>query len=404
MFVSMLSLKRHLLWIFKRSKKSIVEQLEEIDDEILELESERSRSIDSEKQFAYRLILYAIIIFGLSFIFVYYNYWPQTLGGQITVSLIFALYLPCMLLLKYFVRIIFTRRVNRTNEKLKKLRATKQKLLDDVREKEPYNKAQQILKRFDPLTFASIAAEERKLAKPGFGSMINLESSQSEIRRRNTCDAAADQCVPTQPSGSVQAPAPRLLRPLLPRERSLVDKLLDLLVGDGPDKRFALICGECAAHNGMALEEEFEYLAFRCCYCNHFNPARRSRLQTSLASRSIGNLDPVNSQSTPCLLSEPSPTGLLETMAEEVTRISGDDGNLMNEHNDDGNTRTADVPRNAITANGDDNAEDDVDNKSDSNKGHLTNGFTKDVGLDNADSSSNSNSDGVEVSHPNCDN
>ncbi|CAH8851678.1 unnamed protein product, partial [Trichobilharzia szidati] len=263
MFVSMLSLKRHLLWIFKRSKKSIVEQLEDIDDEILELESERSRSIDSEKQFAYRLILYAIIIFGLSFIFVYYNYWPQTLGGQITVSLIFALYLPCILLLKYFVRIIFTRRVNRTNEKLKKLRATKQKLLDDVREKEPYNKAQQILKRFDPLTFASIAAEERKLAKPGFGSMINLESSQSEIRRRNTCDAAADQSVPTQPSGSVQALAmnkPRLIRPLLPRERSLVDRLLDLLVGDGPDKRFALICGECAGHNGMALEEEFEYL------------------------------------------------------------------------------------------------------------------------------------------------
>ncbi|VDP96559.1 unnamed protein product, partial [Trichobilharzia regenti] len=37
----------------------------------------------------------------------------------------------------------------------------------------------------------SLSAVERKLAKPGFGSMINLGSPQSEVRRRNTCDAAA---------------------------------------------------------------------------------------------------------------------------------------------------------------------------------------------------------------------
>lgn len=27
----------------------------------------------------------------------------------------------------------------------------------------------------------------------------------------------------------------------------------------------------------MALKEEFEYLAFRCCYCNNMNPARKMR-------------------------------------------------------------------------------------------------------------------------------
>lgn len=27
----------------------------------------------------------------------------------------------------------------------------------------------------------------------------------------------------------------------------------------------------------MALKEEFEYFAFRCCYCYHFNPARKLR-------------------------------------------------------------------------------------------------------------------------------
>lgn len=27
----------------------------------------------------------------------------------------------------------------------------------------------------------------------------------------------------------------------------------------------------------MALKEEFEYLSFRCCYCSHFNSARKKK-------------------------------------------------------------------------------------------------------------------------------
>lgn len=44
---------------------------------------------------------------------------------------------------------------------------------------------------------------------------------------------------------------------------------------------------------GMALREEFEYVAFRCCYCFTFNPARKLRPQAPKleieAPRSPGN-------------------------------------------------------------------------------------------------------------------
>ncbi|CAH8531258.1 unnamed protein product [Heterobilharzia americana] len=341
----MLSVKKCLFWIFKRSKKSIVEQLEDIDDEILELESDRSNSMDSEKQFVFRLLFYSFIIFGLSFIIVYYYYWPRTVTGEVVVWIVFAIYPLCIYFLKYVFRMVFVRRVNKTNEKLKKLRAFKQKLLEEVMEKETYNKAQQILKRFDPLAFASISVEERKPNKSVFGSMINL-STNSEVRRRNTYDTASgdklstpgiskqntiEQTI-TPMHGCVQTSVtskPRLLRPLLPKERSIIDRLLDALVGDGPEKRYALICGECSSHNGMALQEEFEYLAFRCCYCNHFNPAHRTRLKSPLSLRNIGKFDPTSSQSTPCL-SVKSTTGLLETMTEEM-RTSTDSLNNMND-------------------------------------------------------------------------
>lgn len=53
---------------------------------------------------------------------------------------------------------------------------------------------------------------------------------------------------------------PPMSRPILPRDRGVMDKLVEFIVGDGPANRFALICRQCSSHNGMALQEEFEYL------------------------------------------------------------------------------------------------------------------------------------------------
>lgn len=59
---------------------------------------------------------------------------------------------------------------------------------------------------------------------------------------------------------SVRPPVQPMPRPVLPRERTLVDRLVDYLVGDGPSNRYALICRQCQSHNGMALKEEFEFI------------------------------------------------------------------------------------------------------------------------------------------------
>merc|ERR1712141_628291 len=72
-------------------------------------------------------------------------------------------------------------------------------------------------------------------------------------------------------------PGPPLPRPVLPRERGYMDRVVEYLVGDGPNNRYALICRQCQSHNGMALKEEFEYIAYRCCYCHYWNPARKQR-------------------------------------------------------------------------------------------------------------------------------
>ncbi|EDV20909.1 uncharacterized protein TRIADDRAFT_60585 [Trichoplax adhaerens] len=65
--------------------------------------------------------------------------------------------------------------------------------------------------------------------------------------------------------------------PILPKDRSMTDKIMEYFVGDGPTNRYALICSNCAGHNGMALKEEFEYTTFRCAYCRYLNPSRKRR-------------------------------------------------------------------------------------------------------------------------------
>lgn len=36
-------------------------------------------------------------------------------------------------------------------------------------------------------------------------------------------------------------------------------QLVDYMIGDGPSRRYALICSTCYSHNGMTLQDEFEY-------------------------------------------------------------------------------------------------------------------------------------------------
>jgi hypothetical protein len=53
--------------------------------------------------------------------------------------------------------------------------------------------------------------------------------------------------------------------------------MVEYLVGDGPNNRYALVCSQCHSHNGMALRDEFEYLSFRCAYCYQLNPAKKKK-------------------------------------------------------------------------------------------------------------------------------
>ena len=57
--------------------------------------------------------------------------------------------------------------------------------------------------------------------------------------------------------------------------RSSLDKLVDFVLGDGPNNRFALICSNCFTHNGLVRPEEFDTVKYRCTQCNFINSQHR---------------------------------------------------------------------------------------------------------------------------------
>ncbi|XP_020490088.2 endoplasmic reticulum junction formation protein lunapark-A [Labrus bergylta] len=307
-----------------KAKPSTVEILEGIDKEIQTLEEYGEKYQKQLKIWVGRLILYSSLLYLIMCIVVYSWYLPEQMMGRLILALPFLIFPLIVWLLRKLLIIIFSRRTEKNNDKLEDLKAQKRKILEEVMETETYKNAKMILERFDP-----DSKKKMELESTPVGPQMTPKPGQ-ELRQRNVIPQTPTLVVnsggaatrpplasgPTYPGRSshsapggpperglsaiaaqqslmrrpvtpgtpvpgigMHPPGPPLARPVLPRDRGAMDRVIEYLVGDGPQNRFALICQQCLSHNGMALKEEFEYVAFRCAYCYFLNPARKTRPQ-----------------------------------------------------------------------------------------------------------------------------
>ncbi|CAM4771081.1 unnamed protein product [Rotaria magnacalcarata] len=209
----------------------------------------------------------------------------------------------------------------------------KQELIEEVKNKETYAVAKTILEKYGetitadlqlppPLT-ESINRDLRQRVTvrptiPGSDKPVVSVTPPNIGRLENFTPQVPEQQGPN--SVSVNTTPGRLPRAILPPKQTLWGSILDFIVGDGPSKRYALICKNCNSHNGMALEEEFEYLTFRCAYCNYSNSAHKQK--------------PVfldNAIAQPATTSQPENESTVERMIS-----SSSESSIINEDNDTG--------------------------------------------------------------------
>ncbi|XP_039884007.1 LOW QUALITY PROTEIN: endoplasmic reticulum junction formation protein lunapark-A [Simochromis diagramma] len=351
-----------------RAKPSTVEILEGIDKDIQVLEEYSEKNQRQLKIWVGRLLLYSSLLYLITCVVVYFWYLPEQLMGRLILSLPFLIVPLFVWLLRKLLIKIFSRRTEKNNEKLEDLKAEKRKILEEVMETETYKNAKMILERFDPDSKKNIALESTPVApqitpKPGqelrhrnvipkAPPVVVNPASEAAARpplasrptypgrsshsapggppERSLSAIAAQQSLmrkPVTPGTPVPGvgmhpPGPPLARPVIPRERGAMDRVIEYLVGDGPQNRYALICQQCLSHNGMALKEEFEYIAFRCAYCYFLNPARKTRPQAPRLTEVAGN----------------------RKMSPEATGTDADDDQTVLE-----NTKLTDVPAGSNT-------------------------------------------------------
>ncbi|XP_054030216.1 endoplasmic reticulum junction formation protein lunapark isoform X2 [Dryobates pubescens] len=306
-----------------RAKPSTVEVLEKIDKEIQTLEEFREKNQRLQKLWVGRLLLYSSLLYLTTCLIVYLWCLPDEWTSRLRMTLPIIAFPLIIWFIRTLLIFFFSKRTERNNDALEDLKSQKKKILEEVMEKETYKTAKLILERFDPESRAKEAelpsggtsatsrpgqeirqrttgqrnASTPQPATPKQGSPKSLvPASPSQQRETSAVSGAPERTVvpslqsnvlPRRPGSpatpvpgmGLHPPGPPLARPILPRERGVVDRVIEYLVGDGPQNRYALICQQCFSHNGMALKEEFEYIAFRCAYCFFLNPARKTRPQ-----------------------------------------------------------------------------------------------------------------------------
>ncbi|NXF10641.1 LNP protein, partial [Smithornis capensis] len=358
----------------KQAKPSTVEVLEKIDKEIQTLEEFREKNQRLQKLWVGGLLLYSSLLYLITCLIVYLWCLPDEWTARLTMTLPFFAFPFIIWFIRTLLIFFFSKRTERNNDALEDLKSQKKKILQEVMEKETYKTAKLILERFDP--------ESKEAELPSAGTSATPRPGQ-EIRQRTTAQRNASTPPPLSPKqGSPKSPAPAspslqrdssavsgfpdrtlvpslhssavprrpgspatsvpgmglhppgppLARPILPRERGVVDRVIEYLVGDGPQNRYALICQQCFSHNGMALKEEFEYIAFRCAYCFFLNPARKTRPQAPrLPDFSFERKHPaeLRSETEPLEPREEKPQETKQTEAEDdvaqITETNGTD-------------------------------------------------------------------------------
>jgi len=275
-----------------RKTRSTSEQLEEIENELKCLADFQFDTQKKQKRIAAALVVYSAIIYILTALLFYFYCLPSQLHQQLLYFIPLLVFPALVYSLRRFINWYFKKRLARHDDDMADLRRRKRKILDNVMETETYKVAKEILEKHDPEH-----AQKKLNGTPGVPSHLAVpSSSHTELRRRSLqsernsppvalvspATLAGDLASTTRRvlpivNEGVVAPGPPMPRPVPPRERGVFDRLVDYMMGEGPGSKFALICNRCQSHNGMAAPEEYQYMAFRCCYCFHWNPAKKQR-------------------------------------------------------------------------------------------------------------------------------
>lgn len=199
---------------------------------------------------------------------------------------------------------------------LENLRAERQAKIDELKEKTNYYITQQLIQRYDTDPAAKAAAATVLASKLGAESglkvfledesKLNVAAGKSHdvelVQSSGLRNRKQPQTRGTGPGGTLQHSTETTSpvgidyaqhnQPLYvdhyqpqgsstPYNSGWLSRIAQLLVGEDPTHCYALICGNCHMHNGLASKEDFPYVTYICPHCRAVNGPKIKREHTS---------------------------------------------------------------------------------------------------------------------------
>ncbi|WVZ87646.1 hypothetical protein U9M48_034253 [Paspalum notatum var. saurae] len=197
---------------------------------------------------------------------------------------------------------------NRDQHALEKLRTERQAKIDELKERTNYYTTQQLIQRYDLDPAAKAAAATVLASKLGADSGLRVflgddSSRDAALGKSNDNNLGQTTGLRQRKShlsnGTGGTHSPEQFDssnvydcneegPSTPNQRTVehfrgpagndggwLARVAALLVGEDPTQCYALICGNCHMHNGLARKEDFAFVTYYCPHCNALNGSRQ---------------------------------------------------------------------------------------------------------------------------------
>ncbi|KAG8959993.1 hypothetical protein FRC03_007219 [Tulasnella sp. 419] len=224
-----------------------------------------------------------------------------------------------ILFVRRIVQLFYHNKGDAEEKHIKSLRSEQRSKIEEIKKKTNFYSTKSLLDRYDEGTPRKPAAGpntpnnlRNRHLKGGPGPSQGMLSPQSAVRGPGPAAGGVPTSVPRGREPGVpahlQGRFPGVMiqqQPMTPPRKQWYDKLADALLGDdeattgsSSRTRFALICENCFAHNGLVREEDYDDMKYLCPKCGHFNASPRQKrdgsrsVATSVAGSRAPSLAP----------------------------------------------------------------------------------------------------------------
>ncbi|CAN6476337.1 unnamed protein product [Victoria cruziana] len=245
--------------------------------------------------------------------------------------------IPCLAALIYSALSSYKRILDESDHRaLERLFAERQAKIDELKERTNYYVTQQLIQRYDPDPASKAAAASILASKLGADSGLRVflgdepnseapfgkgndaevvscaglrnrklsymsNNSNGSIVKQDTAEESHANSVIGEPQFDFhnQIVTVKHHEESTAHNGGWVARIASLLVGEDPTQCYALICGNCHMHNGLARKEDFPYTTYYCPHCHALNSSNPEKARCSgSTSNDVGVSSPAVGQDT----------------------------------------------------------------------------------------------------------